>query len=85
MDVSPARRNAIYQAVDAANVSIVCLQETKMEVISNDIVRHYLGNKFEGFFYVPGVVLEVESSLRGIFWWCHSQIPTRWTTRLQHL
>lgn len=52
---SSARRSAIYQVVVAANVSIVCLQETKMEVISDEVVRQCLGNKFGNFFYVPVV------------------------------
>ncbi|XP_073355452.1 uncharacterized protein [Aegilops tauschii subsp. strangulata] len=52
---SPARRSTIFQAVDAAKVDIVCLQETKMEVISSDIVRQTLGNRFENFYYVPAV------------------------------
>lgn len=52
---SPARRSAIYQVVVAANVSIVCLQEMKMELISNEVVRQCLGNKFKNFYYVPAV------------------------------
>lgn len=36
-------------------MGIVCLQETKMEVITVEIVRHCLGNKFQNFFYLPAV------------------------------
>lgn len=36
-------------------MSIVCLQETKMESISIDVVKHCLGNKFKQFYYVPAV------------------------------
>lgn len=43
------------QVVQAASPSIVCLQETKMETITVDVVRHCLGNKFENFFYLPAV------------------------------
>ena len=52
---SPARRSAIYQVVAAANPSIVCLLETKLEVVMVDLVTHCLGNKFENFFYLPAV------------------------------
>lgn len=50
---SPAKRSTIYQVVVAADPAIVCFQETKMEVMTLDIVRHCLGNKFENFFYLP--------------------------------
>lgn len=50
-----ARRNVMSQAVQAASPSIVCLQETKMETITVDVVRHCLGNKFKNFFYLPAV------------------------------
>jgi exonuclease III len=52
---NPARRNAISQVVQAACPSIVCFQETKMEVVTVEIVRHCLGNKFEKFFYLPAI------------------------------
>ena len=50
---SPARTATIYQAVVEARVDIVCIQETKMQVIMTGVVRQCLGNKFENFFYVP--------------------------------
>lgn len=50
---SLARRTAIYQAVEVAKVDIVCLQETKMAVVSDEVVQQCLGNRFENFFYVP--------------------------------
>ena len=52
---SPAHRSSVYQVVATSNASIVCLQETKMEVITADVVRQCLGNKFDGFYYVPAV------------------------------
>lgn len=52
---NPACRNVMSQVVQAASPSIVCLQETKMETITVDVVRHCLGNKFENFFYLPAV------------------------------
>ena len=36
---SPAHRCAISQVVFAANPAVVCFQETKMEVVTLDIVR----------------------------------------------
>lgn len=50
---APARRNAVFQVVSTVSPSIVCLQETKLEVVSQAIVQHCLGNKFERFFYLP--------------------------------
>lgn len=50
---SPARRNAIFQVIMAAKPSVVCLQETKVEHVTLDIVRHCLGNAFENFLYLP--------------------------------
>ena len=52
---APARRNVVHQVVLAVNPGIVCLQETKLEVVTPEIVKHCLGNKFESFYYVPAV------------------------------
>lgn len=52
---NPARRTAIAQVVLEANPAIVCFQETKMELVTLDIVKHCLGNKFEEFFYLPAI------------------------------
>lgn len=49
---APARRNAVFQVVTAANPSIVCLQETKLDVVTTGIVAQCLGNKFENFYYL---------------------------------
>ena len=49
---SPACRNVVAQVVAAANPSVVCLQETKMEVVTLDVVRHCLGYKFGNFYYL---------------------------------
>ena len=35
---APARRHAVYQVVLAASPSVVCLEETKLEHITVDIV-----------------------------------------------
>lgn len=52
---NPAQRSAIYQVVSAASPSIIFFQETKMEVVMPEVVAHYLGNKFETFFYLPAM------------------------------
>jgi hypothetical protein len=50
---SPARRLAIYQAISPANAAVVCIQETKMAVILDRVVRECLGPSFDEFFYLP--------------------------------
>ena len=55
-----ARRTAIRSLIVSTNASVVCLQETKMELITVQAVRHCLGNKFENFFYLP--LARVEAS-----------------------
>ena len=50
---SPSRCSAIYQVVDMVRPAILCLQETKVEHLTVDVVRHYLGINLENFFYLP--------------------------------
>jgi hypothetical protein len=50
---SPTRRLAIYQAILPANAAVVCIQETKMVVILDHVVRECLGPSFDEFFYLP--------------------------------
>jgi exonuclease III len=50
---SPARHLAVYQAISSANAAVVCIQETKMTVISDRLVRECLGPSFDEFFYLP--------------------------------
>lgn len=52
---SPTRRSAIYQVVVAAGPSLACFQETKMGIVTIEIVKKCLGNKFEGFYYLSAV------------------------------
>lgn len=67
---SPARRSTIYQTIVAAKVDIVCLKEMKMEVISDEVVRQCLGNKFENFFYVPATGTRGGILIAWDHWWC---------------
>ena len=50
---NPAKRKAVKEFLDTTKINLVCLQETKMEVVTLDIVRHCLGYKFGNFFYLP--------------------------------
>lgn len=52
---SPARHSAIYQVIAAAGPSLVCLQETKMEDVTADVVRQCLGNNFENYYFLPAI------------------------------
>jgi exonuclease III len=50
---SPLRRQAVSQAISPSRAAVVCLQETKMAIISDRVVRECLGPAFDGFFYLP--------------------------------
>lgn len=52
---SPARRHSLFQVVASVDPSIVCLQETKLEIVTLHVVKQCLGNKFVSFFYLPAV------------------------------
>jgi hypothetical protein len=66
---SPARRLAVYQAISPAKAVVVCIQETKMVVISDHVVRECLGSSFDKFFFLPtdgtreGILLAWQSAL----------------------
>jgi exonuclease III len=50
-----ARRTAIRSLVLSSGASIVCLQETKMEMIPSYIVLEALGSEFDDYTYLPAV------------------------------
>jgi len=52
---SPARCDAIYQLVLLSGASMVCFQETKLQVVSRDVVDRCLGREFDQFFFLPAV------------------------------
>lgn len=52
---APARRTIVSQVVAAANPSLVCFQESKLEHVTMELVRHCMGNRFENFFYLTAV------------------------------
>jgi exonuclease III len=51
----PAKRSAICDFLDSVSVSIVCLQETRLNVIDDFIVMRCLGPSFNGYAYFPVV------------------------------
>lgn len=51
----PAKRDAVREFIASLRVSIVCLQETKLNVIDDFLVMQCLGPSFDGFVYVPAV------------------------------
>lgn len=48
-----ARRLAIRTLLDTTDASIVCLQETKMELICSSVVLDTLGSEFDDYTYLP--------------------------------
>lgn len=52
---NPAKRKAVKEFLATTKINIVCLQETKMDVIDNFVVMQCLGPSFDGFAYLPAV------------------------------
>ena len=48
-----ARRHAIRTLLDTTGASIVCLQETKIELLCSSIVLDTLGSEFDDYTYLP--------------------------------
>lgn len=69
---TPARRNTVFQVVQTAQPSLVCLQESKLEVVTIQLVRQCLGNKLENFVYLPaegtrgGIILAWDATVVGL-------------------
>jgi exonuclease III len=51
----PAKRDAVREFVSSLRVSVVCLQETRLDVIDDFIVMQCLGPSFDGYVYLPAV------------------------------
>ena len=45
------RRNAVCQVVRAAGPTIVCAQETKVQLVTDALVKQCFGNRFEKYYY----------------------------------
>uniref|UniRef100_A0A453SB23 Endonuclease/exonuclease/phosphatase domain-containing protein n=3 Tax=Aegilops tauschii subsp. strangulata TaxID=200361 RepID=A0A453SB23_AEGTS len=50
-----ARRTAIRSLIVSTNASVVCLQETKMELIGLSTVLETLGSDFDDYAYLPAI------------------------------
>ena len=46
---NPAKRKAVKEFLDTTKASLVCLQETKMDVIDSFVVMQCMGPSFDGF------------------------------------
>jgi exonuclease III len=51
----PAKRDAVCEFIASLTVSVVCLQETRLDVIDNFLVIQCLGPSFDGYVYLPAV------------------------------
>ena len=52
---NPARCDAIYQMVLLSGASVVCFQETKLQVVTRATVDRCLGQDFDEFFFLPAI------------------------------
>lgn len=52
---SSAKRSVVSQVVGASGANLVCIQETKLQCISLDVVRQCLGNEFLSFYFLSSV------------------------------
>lgn len=52
---NPARRALIRLFMQSCNVSLVCFQESKLEVVDASVVGQTLGPGFDGFEFLPAV------------------------------
>jgi mannosylglycoprotein endo-beta-mannosidase len=50
-----AKRNAVREFVESVKVNLVCLQETKLNVIDRYLVMQCLGSSFDEFAYLPAI------------------------------
>ena len=57
-----ARHLAIRSVLDTTGASIVCFQETKMELICSSIVLYALGADFDDYVYLPLQMARVTAS-----------------------
>jgi exonuclease III len=65
---SPARCDVVYQLVLLSGASVVCFQETKLQLVTREVVDRYCCRDFDGFFFLPaagtcgGILLAWKSS-----------------------
>jgi exonuclease III len=69
---NPAKRNAVREFIASVRANLVCLQETKLDVIDHFVVMQCLGPSFDGFAYLPavetrgGILVAWDSTLLGV-------------------
>lgn len=65
----PAKRAAVRSVITSVRPSVVCLQETKLALVSSSIVTDTLGSEFSDFFALPadgtrgGIILAWRSAI----------------------
>uniref|UniRef100_A0A452ZPN2 Endonuclease/exonuclease/phosphatase domain-containing protein n=1 Tax=Aegilops tauschii subsp. strangulata TaxID=200361 RepID=A0A452ZPN2_AEGTS len=50
---NPAKRKVVREFLSSLKVNLVCLQETKLELVDQFMVMQCLGPSFDGFAYLP--------------------------------
>ena len=50
---SPAKRKALRGFVDSTRAAIVCILETKLEVVDTFVILQCMGQNYDGFTYLP--------------------------------
>jgi exonuclease III len=49
----PARREAFHEMVQSVRPMLVCLQETKLSLINQQLASEILGHNLDGYCYLP--------------------------------
>lgn len=52
---SRAKRDAVREFVASTKANIVCIQESKLDVVDQYTIMQCIGSAFDGFEYVPSV------------------------------
>ena len=52
---APTRCNAVCQVVRVASPAILCVPETKVQVVTDPLVKQCFGNRLEKYYYLPAV------------------------------
>lgn len=52
---SSVRQDSVRELVNSLRVEVVCLQETKMQIISDRFILSMLGTYFNDFIYLPSI------------------------------
>lgn len=69
---NPVKKKAVREFITSVKVNLVCLQETKLDVIDQYVVMQCVGPSFDGFAYLPaeetrgGILLAWDSTVIAI-------------------